>query len=133
MILNLITELRIVGVFDRGIPNQERIVLSVNEAVNLGQYGLMVGVRGSNGFAFPIRDNLLWFGDATVKKGDWIFVYTGPGEAKGSTLPNTQYNLYSVHWGRQYTMLGDSNVVPLLIRVDAVQVLSENVSPPLLK
>ncbi len=66
MIVDLITELS-AGVFDRGIANKERIVLFVNESVNLGQYGLMIGIRGGDGGAFPIRDNMLWFGDAIVQ------------------------------------------------------------------
>ncbi len=131
MILNPVTEISVVGVFDRGIPNQERIVLHVNETVNLGQYGLMVGVRGGDGTAFPIRDNLFWFGDGFVNRDDWIFVYTGPGVPKATTLPNTQECLYSIHWGRTQTMLLDHDVVPILFRVDAVQVSQEAASPSL--
>lgn len=130
MIVNIVTEITVVGVFDRGIPNQERIVLRVNDTVNLGQYGLMVGVRGGNGAAFPIRDNLLWFGDGFVNSGDWIFVYTGPGEPRATTLPNTQERLYSLHWGRTQTMLHHRDVVPILFRVDAVQVPQEVASLP---
>lgn len=130
MIVNLVTEISVVGVFDRGIPNQERVVLYVNETVNLGQYGLMVGVRGSDGTAFPIRDNLFWFGDGFVNRGDWIFVYTGPGEPRTTALPNTQERLYSIHWGRTQTMLHHHDVVPILFRVDAVQVPQEVASLP---
>lgn len=130
MIVNLVTEISVVGVFDRGIPNQERIVLRVNETVNLGQYGLMVGVRGSDGTAFPIRDNLLWFGDGLVNSGEWIFVYTGPGEPRATTLPNTQERLYSIHWGRTETILHHRDFVPILFRVDAVQVLQEVTNLP---
>jgi hypothetical protein len=133
MIVNLITELTIVGVFDRGVPNQERIVLRVNETVNLGQYGIMIGIRGWSGTGVPVRDNLLWFGDGIVNRGDWIFVYTGPGTPKMTTLPNTEERLLSIHWGRQYTILNSDDLVPILFRVDAVQVLTENVSRPLLK
>lgn len=124
MILNPITEFA-VSVYDRGVANQERIVLFVNERVNLGQYGLMIGVRGQPGFAVPIKDNMFWFGDGIVNKGDWIFVYTGPGEAKTTMLPNTQQRLYSIHWGRNETILHHPDLVPILIRVDAVQVPQE--------
>lgn len=122
MIVGIIEEFNLVGVYDRGLPNQERIVILANETVNAGQYGLMLGVRGSNGMAFPIRDNLLWFGDAIVTKGDWLFVYTGPGESTKSNIPNTEASLYTVHWGRNVTILNSQDVVPILFRVDAVQV-----------
>ncbi len=120
MIVYLINEIEMVGVFDRGVPNEERIVLRVVETSNLGCYGLMIGVRLADGSAFPIRDNLFWFGDAGMSVGDWLFVYTGPGQATVSELPNTQERLYSVHWGRRETILADPNIVPILFRTDAV-------------
>lgn len=122
MIVGDIIELTVAGVFDRGIPNQERIALIANETINLGQYGLMVGVRANEGTAFPIRDNLLWFGDGVISKGDWLFVYTGPGEPRATTLPNTNERLISIHWGREHTILHNRDLVPILFRVDAVQV-----------
>lgn len=122
MIVYSISELSLIGVHDRGIPNQERIVIQVSETVNLGQYGLMIGVRAAGNSAFPVRDNLLWFGDGIVKQGDWIFVYTGPGKGKVSPIPNTDNSLYSVHWDRARTILDSQDLVPILFRVDAIQV-----------
>lgn len=122
MIVNNITEVMIAGVYDRGIPNQERIVLFLNQAINLGQYGLMVGVRADEKRAFPIKDNLFWFGDALVNKSDWIFIYTGPGEPKSTTIPNTDAHLYSIHWGKERTIFNHQDLVPILFRVDAVEV-----------
>ena len=130
MIVLPVTELTIIGVYERGIANQERIVIFVNENLNLGQYGLMIGVRSVRNTAFPIRDNLLWFGDGLVNKGDWIFVYTGPGEPKTTTLPNTTGTLYSIHWGRDKTILNHQDLVPMLFRVDAVQTPCEKTSLP---
>jgi hypothetical protein len=122
MIVGLIDELTIVGIHDRGVPNQERIVITVNDTINLGQYGLMIGIRGTRGMAFPIKDNLLWFGDGVVNKGDWVFIYTGPGQAKVSSLPNTNECIYSLHWGRDWTAFASQELVPILFRIDAVQV-----------
>jgi hypothetical protein len=122
MMVGDIFEIDVVGVFERGIPNHERIVLCANQALNLGQYGMMIGLRAENGSAFPIKDNLLWFGDGMVAKGDWIFLYTGPGEAQTTNLPNSQESLYSIHWGRKQTILDSPDVVPILFRVDAVNI-----------
>lgn len=122
MIVADIFELTIVGVFDRGVPNRERIALQANDTVNLGRYGLMIGVRGDTGSAFPIRDNLLWFGDGFLEKGDWLFVYTGPGQPKVTKLPSNEERLISAHWGRTQTVLHNPDIVPILFRVDAVQV-----------
>ncbi len=129
MIVENLTELTVVGVYDRGKPNQERIVLVANDTVNLGQYGLMLGIRAADGSAIPLRDNMLWFGNGYASKGDWIFVYTGPGEPRVSDLTNTKDKLYIVHWGRGKTVLGRKEIVPILFRVDAVQVPAE--PPPL--
>lgn len=122
LIVGDITELRVVGAFDRGIPNEERIVLQVNEVVNLGQFALLLGIRQQSASAVPIRDNLFWFGDGILSRGDWIFVYTGPGEGRLTDLPGTTEKLYTVHWGRTQTILNSLEVVPVLVRVDAVQI-----------
>jgi hypothetical protein len=129
MIVGLIEEMTIVGVADRGVPNQERIVIRANVAVNLGRYGLMLGIKATAGNAFPIRDNLLWFGDAILWRGDWLFVYTGPGEARVNQLPNISERIVSVHWGHTQTILHHQEIVPILFRVDAVQVPIEHTLP----
>ena len=57
MIVGTIPQPRIVDVLDRGKPNHERIALLVYEMVNMGQFGLLLGIRQQAGSAFPIRDN----------------------------------------------------------------------------
>jgi hypothetical protein len=122
MIVGLIEELSVVGIYDRGVPNQERIVLFVNTTINLGQYGIMLGIRDQAGTARPIRDNLFWFGDGIVNKGDWLFLYTGPGEPRFSTVPNNPEKIFTLHWGRNVTILGEGIIVPILFKVESVQV-----------
>ena len=122
MTTQAIEELNVVGVYDPGIPNLERIVLFVNEQIDMGSYGLMLGVRGSGGVALPIRDNLLWLGNGWVSKGDWIFIYTAPGDSKTTPLPNNDEKLYSVHWGKKQTVFQNRDIVPILFRMDAVQI-----------
>jgi len=122
MIVGLIEELSVVGTYDRGVANQERIVLLVNTTINLGQYGIMLGIKDQSGMARPIRDNLFWFGDGIVNKGDWLFLYTGPGEPRFSTIPNNQEKIFTLHWGRNVTILGDGIIVPILFKVESVQI-----------
>lgn len=130
MIVQGITELTVVGTFDRGVPNQERIVLRVNEILDLGQYGVMIGVRASAGSAIPVHDNLFWFGDGIVNPGDWLFIYTGPGTPKFSTLPKSTDRMFTVHWGRATTLFESQELVPILFRVDAVHVSNEIAALP---
>lgn len=122
MIPYLIEELEIVGIFDHGIPNMERIVLLAHESIDLGNYGLMLGIRGHEGQAYPLRDNFLWFGNGWVQKGDWLFVYTDVGEPRTTDLPNQKEKLYSIHWGKDKTVFQNKELIPLLIRIDAIQV-----------
>ncbi len=123
MIVADLKELLLHPVADRAIPNSERIPIQVNEQLNLGQYGVMVGYAGPNGFATPIRDNLYWFGDGLVNPGDWIFLYTGNGSPRTTEWGQSPGNkIYTIHWGRPKTMFANSQIVPLIFRADAAVV-----------
>lgn len=131
MILPTIAEISLKGVEDRGVPNAERIVLQANEDVNLGAYGLMVGIRsGVQGYAFPARDNLLWFGDAVVRKSDWIIVYTRPGRASDRVVYGTQ-RAYFLYWGRERTVFNFPEAMPILFRMDGVHLSEDFLALPL--
>lgn len=125
MILPYIDEITIRDVCDRGVPNQERIVLFVNEPVNIGEFGLLLGIRTDKGLVYPVKDNFFWFGEGTVSRGDWIFLYTGPGEPKTFKIPNTQNKSFSVHWGRDVTVLNNKELVPFLMKFNGIQVFSD--------
>src|SRR5438477_222659 len=111
MILYQITELTIVGIYDRGKPNLERIVIRPNMELDLGRYGLILGVKQSNGMAIPIWDHFFWFGDGLVRPPDWVFIYTGPGQAQQSKTNLTQELAYVLHWGKKQTVLENVNVI----------------------
>lgn len=126
MIVGDITELSIATVLDRGTPNRESIAIHVHERVNLGQYGIMLGTFAQSGMARPFQDNLFWFGDGFVEKGDWIFVNTGAGEPRKSRTNDQQNDVFSVFWNKRTTVFAKSNIVPILFRIDAVDI----VNPP---
>ncbi|QXA15714.1 hypothetical protein I6L33_00365 [Aeromonas sp. FDAARGOS 1403] len=123
-----ISELEIRGVFDRGHPNLERIGIYVHTPLNIGQYGIMLGIKANVGFACPIRDNLFWFGDGMLNSGDWIFIYTGAGVPQSSIIPGGTSKLYSTYWGKPTTVFHTQEIVPMLFRADAVQVPIEQPS-----
>ena len=122
MIVSDIFELTMLDVIDRNVPNKERIVLIANETIDLGQYGIMIGLKAQGNSAIPIKDNMLWFGNGVINKDDFLFIYTGPGESRSTTLPNTLEKLYTIHWGRDKTIFYQPEFVPILFRVDAVRV-----------
>lgn len=123
MIVNTIEELSLYPVEKRGIPNGERIPIYVKETLNIGCYGIMVGSKGVDNTVNPFQDNLFWFGDAVLNKGDWIMLYTGKGDPKADDwkeYPGAK--IYSIHWGRSSTMFANTSIVPVLFKVDAVNV-----------
>lgn len=122
MMVNDITELVLYDVIKRGVPNQECIPIQAKTQVNLGQYGLMIGMSTSKGHAMPIRDNLFWFGDGLVQPDDWIFVYTCGGTPQKTKAADNRHAIYIVHWDRSTTLFSNSHIVPILFRVDAANV-----------
>ncbi len=123
MIFPEISELSVVKVFHPGVPNRESIAISVEEDTNLGQYGILVGLYQGGGLATPFIDHLFWFGDGMVRKGDWIFVNTGPGTPSSTTASESDGKIFSIYWGKKQTVFANSNIVPVLFRLDAVNVL----------
>jgi len=122
MTLPAIFELTLVGVYERGVPNRERLVFQPTQTIDIGQFGILLGVTGSPGMAFPIRDNFFWFGNGVVSSGDWVLVYTCAGKPTGSIIPNTNSKVYTVFWGRPTVIFSDPSIVPVLFRMDAVSV-----------
>lgn len=122
MILSDIIELNIITVYNRGIPNEECIAIQVNQQINLGQYGIMIGQYTENNSAIPFKDNMFWFGDGIVQEGDWLFIFTGNGHATQYKSSDGIHNSYNLFWERPHTIFANSNVVPILFRVDAVNV-----------
>lgn len=115
-----LAELILVGVADANTPNLERIALRPTRAVNLTPYFVMLGVPAGGGLVYPIRDQVLWLGNAEVAPPDWILVMTGPGEDGTSTLESGE-RVLTKHWGRQHTLFNGS-VVPFLVGAASVEI-----------
>lgn len=130
MILPTITELTIIGVADRGVPNRERILLRPAEAVNLQAFFITLGVRAEQpGMIRPLHDHVFWFPEEIVSPPSWIVVYTGPGSPGKSTIPESGQPAYTFHWGKQQTVLNDANIVPVLFGLGSVLVPSVEPQP----
>jgi hypothetical protein len=77
-LLSTISELTLVGVADRGVPNKERIVLRPMETVNVGEFALIVGVISTENGFFPLPDLFFWPGNIEISPPSWLYVYTAP-------------------------------------------------------
>lgn len=120
------TELKFFGVFNSGVPNQERLVFQVTERVNLAQFGIFVCLRNANGTASPILDNLFWFGEMHVSPPTWIVVMTCPGVYESTFHPNTKEPMQVFFWGRKKTVFENSNIVPVVFQMSSVLIGNRN-------
>lgn len=112
-------EISIIGVYDAGVPNMERVVLRANVDLNLSAYCVIAAVKAHlDTTNIPLRDHFFWLGNLTLKAGDWIFVYTAPGTAQLTPLPNAPESLLSLYWGKPQTIFQDRNLTPGLIKVE---------------
>lgn len=115
-------EIRVVGVFDAGVPNLERVVLQANTSVELASYCVIVAFKAPlGGPNIPLRDHFFWLGSTTLEAGDWIFLYTAPGTAQLNPLPNAPERLLSLYWHKPQTIFQDRNLTAGLIRVETAR------------
>lgn len=124
MIVNQILNLQLFGVYDRGVPNKERITIKSLSNLNLAQYGLLIGTRIPNEGVEPLNNAFFWFGDGVCEAGSWIVVYTGPGENRVSKMANSNEKAYVLHWGFKQTLFHDKKRVPVLFKLDEIAVES---------
>ena len=114
--------LSVVGIFDAGVANLERIVLRADQPVNLASYLLLIALRGeAGGGSLPLRDNMLWLGNTSIEAGDWVYVYTAPGVAQTSTLPNNTDKVISLYWGKSQTIFQAAHLTAALVKIEHVQ------------
>ncbi|WP_117310252.1 hypothetical protein [Stenotrophomonas sp. G4] len=112
-------DISIVGVYDAGVPNLERVVLRANSTVNLASYCLIVAFKAQlNGANIPLRDHFLWLGNTMLNAGDWIFVYTAPGTAQLTPIHTATESLLSLYWGKPQTIFQDRNLTAGLIKIE---------------
>jgi hypothetical protein len=121
-LLNQITALKIATVGERGKPNQEYVAIHVLEDVNMATFHLILGVESTPGQASPINDCMFRFGEGFVRAGDWIFVFTGGGTTGKERSTDDTFDIYTLYWGRSTTLFADSQVVPMIIEISAVEV-----------
>lgn len=117
MTFRRVTNLRIVGVFDRGEPNKERVVLKVRSMCNLGKYAVLV-TRSRGDEIVPGPSRYLWLPDRNAEPGSYVVVYTGPGELREGTMRNSGAPALVLHWQSNRVLFSDPEVIPAIIRIE---------------
>lgn len=122
--IEVIPDIQIFGVYDRGAPNTERIVLRVNRPMNLASYFLILGFRGPMGVnvVIPIPDSSLWLGATSINVPSWIFVFTGNGKTSISQEVHSKDPVHCLYWNRPNVVLTHDDIVPALIHVDSIEI-----------
>ncbi len=116
-----ITEIEFAGVFDRGVPNSERVVLKVLQTVRLAEYAVCLAAKTESSGVFPLTDQFFWFNDeALVEPPYSVYLYTGPGQTRRTHVQGTGTPAIVFHWGRNVTLLDNSRVEPVLFRIGAM-------------
>jgi hypothetical protein len=96
-------KLKIVGIYDRGIPNQERLHLNVLAPADLSFHVVLDTTRVGDTVSTQIR-NVYWWTRYPVQAGDWVILYTRSGlfstarRADGRTNHFFFWGMKSVLW-----------------------------------
>ena len=124
-ILPPVHELSVVGIFDPGIPNRERIVLRPTQPLNLAAFALILSATAPEGVT-PIPNQFLWLGERWLSPPAWIVVFTGPGRFQEGAHQTTGEPVLELHWGQPGVVLGRPGVAVSVIRIGA---LTSQVTP----
>lgn len=111
--------IEIFGVYGRGVPNKERIILRAYAPLDLKNYALILGYELPGDTVLPYPDNFLWLGPSVVEIPSWIFVYTGSGRNGLTQEVNTKDPVHNIYWNKDEVLLSDHRVLPTLIRINA--------------
>ena len=112
--------LRIVTVADPGVPNQERLHLSVLVDAQL-EYYVVLRSFTVPGQAFALVSAgtapAFWFPSRPVKAGDNVVLYTGSGMMTSNVRPDggTDHFFY---WGMPQTLFHDPNACVVLTELN---------------
>ncbi|WP_414660223.1 hypothetical protein [Horticoccus sp. 23ND18S-11] len=115
-----IPEIQLLGVFDAGVPNRERIAFQIKLAVNLGNYAVVVGWKGSDGSAIPLPDQFYWLGEQWVDADSILLLYSGSGTRQTGMLQELKKTYLALHWGKPSVIFDNPNFAPLLFQIGAV-------------
>jgi hypothetical protein len=109
--------IKLVNITDRGLPNQERLHLSVFAPANLVNY---VVFESATIFPFKVKtppDRAYWFPNMQVFPGDQVVLYTGLGVNKVERQPDGKWNRF-FYWGLGNTIWDDRNTCAVLLEIN---------------
>ncbi len=122
MIFPPILQLTVLGLYDAGVPNSERIILRPTDTLNLAQYCIVLAHRPPQGESIIMLDNLFWFPNSDVSPPCWIVIMSGEGTNIIKTHETTGQPVHVFYWGRKATIFNAPGFIPIVVQVGAILV-----------
>jgi hypothetical protein len=104
------------SIADRGVPNVERLHLSVLVPTNLINYAVFLTRRFSGGLKVP-PEMAFWFSDTLVTPGDQVILYSGVGQNQNHLRPDGRRNWF-VYWGLKNVIWEDPESCAVLLEIN---------------
>jgi len=109
-------KLKIVRIVDRGIPNKERLHLSVVAQANLSFYVVIGTTKISPTAVLTAAKYFHWWSNYPVNAGDSITLYTGSGvPSKNVRLGGTDHFFY---WGLPNVIWAEPNSCAVVLELE---------------
>jgi hypothetical protein len=107
--------LKIESILDRGIPGKERLWMKAASSIDLGFYVVFSSRFEGSGVSSRPK-HVHWWENYPVKAGDWVILYTGPGEHKTSQRRDGGANHF-FHWGYSDAIWREPNSCAVLLEL----------------
>jgi hypothetical protein len=109
-------KIQVVGIRERGIPNRERLALSVLQETNLCYYAALLSKYLSPASISTGSLPGYWFPNQIVKVGDQIELFSGNGSPRVSpTIIGGTY--YSYYWGLPNVVWHDPSACAIVLEL----------------
>lgn len=106
-------------IIDHG-HNDERIVLSVKEDTDIGEYVVLDTTYTKDGGVSNKVRHPYWFPDKKVSKGDLVILYTKKGKQSETKNANGSISHF-FYWGLDINVWNDDGDYALLFHIDEWQ------------
>jgi len=109
--------LKIVTIVDRGIPNKERLHLSVLAQANLSFCVVLGTTKISPTVISTAVKYFHWWSDYSVNAGDNVILYTGAGTHTVSVRPGGGRDHF-FYWGLPNVIWGEQNSCAVVLELE---------------
>lgn len=110
-------KLELRSIQDRGIADKERIVMKALSNLDVGQFAV-IEAGFSNGGVNTSTGDCYWFPDKVVEEGDWVVLYTKPGEDK-EKIQKSGATAHFFYWGKNSPKWRVQTRAPVILQVDS--------------